>query len=204
MLFNAVNILVVPAGKPYRTVADLVADAKARPDRLVYGTGGVGSPGHLCGILFDHVAGTRTNAVSYRGGGPQVLGLLAGEQDFTFSPIGTLLAHIESGAVRPLAVATRIRARELPDVPTAIEAGLPGFEVLNWDALLAPRATPTAIRDRLGTVLRATLADPEVVTAFRRRGLEPWASDADVVAARIAADTATWQTLIRAAGIEPS
>ncbi|MGG5812062.1 Bug family tripartite tricarboxylate transporter substrate binding protein [Falsiroseomonas sp. CW058] len=204
MLFNAVNVLVCPADRPFRSVADIVAAAKARPEQVSYGTGGVGSPGHLCGILFDSITGTRTVAVPYRGGGPQMLALVAGEHDFGFSPMGTVLTHVQAGTIRALGVATRTRARELPDVPTMIEAGLPDFEVLNWDGIIVPRATPEAVRGRLGTVVRGALADPSVVTEFRRRGLEPWPTTEEAFARQIAADSAKWQRLIRAAGIEPS
>jgi tripartite-type tricarboxylate transporter receptor subunit TctC len=204
LLFNAVNVLVCPANRPFRSVADIVAGAKARPETISYGTGGVGSPGHLCGILFDHLAGTRTVAVPYRGGGPQMLALVAGEHDFGFSPMGTVLSHVQAGTIRALGVATRTRARDLPDAPTMIEAGLPDFEVLNWDGIVLPRATPEAARHRIGGVVRTALAEPAVVTEFRRRGLEPWPSTEEEFARQLAADAAKWQPLIRAAGIEPS
>jgi len=133
-------------------VADIIAAAKARPETISYGTGGVGSPGHLCGILFDHIAGTRTVPVPYRGGGPQMLALVAGEHDFGFSPMGTVLTHVQAGTIRALGVATKTRARELPNVPSMIEAGLPNFEVLNWDGFVLPAGTPAPIRARLGEV----------------------------------------------------
>jgi tripartite-type tricarboxylate transporter receptor subunit TctC len=204
MIFNAVNVLYVPANRPWRTVAELVAAAKARPETITYGTGGVGSPGHLCGILFDHIAGTKTVAVPYRGGGPQILAAVAGEHDFGFSPLGTVLSHVQAGTMRALGVATKTRAAELPDVPSMEQAGLAGFEVLNWDGIVVPRATPAPIRARLGEVMRATLADPQVVADFARRGLVPWPTTEAAMAAQLASDTAKWQPLIRAAGIEPS
>jgi tripartite-type tricarboxylate transporter receptor subunit TctC len=204
MIFNAVNVLVCPANRPFRSVADIIAAAKARPETISYGTGGVGSPGHLCGILFDHIAGTRTVAVPYRGGGPQMLALVAGEHDFGFSPMGTVLSHVQAGTIRALGVATRTRARELPDAPTMIEAGLPDFEVLNWDGVILPKGTPDPIRARIGEAVRAALADPALVAAFRQRGLEAWPTTAEAMGAQLAADAAKWQALIRAAGIEPS
>jgi tripartite-type tricarboxylate transporter receptor subunit TctC len=204
MIFNAVNVLVCPANRPFRSVADIIAAAKARPETISYGTGGVGSPGHLCGILFDHIAGTRTVAVPYRGGGPQMLALVAGEHDFGFSPMGTVLSHVQAGTIRALGVATRTRARELPDAPTMIEAGLADFEVLNWDGVILPKGTPDPIRARIGEAVRAALADPTLVAAFRQRGLEAWPTTAEAMAAQLAADAAKWQALIRAAGIEPS
>jgi tripartite-type tricarboxylate transporter receptor subunit TctC len=204
LLFNAVNVLVCPANRPFRSVADIIAAARARPETITYGTGGVGSPGHLCGILFDSIAGTKTVAVPYRGGGPQMLALVAGEHDFGFSPMGTVLSHVQAGTIRALGVATRTRAAELPDAPTMIEAGLPDFEVLNWDGIIVPKATPDPIRARLGAVLREALAEPSVVTEFRRRGLEPWPTSEEVFARQLASDSAKWQRLIRAAGIEPS
>jgi tripartite-type tricarboxylate transporter receptor subunit TctC len=204
MIFNAVNVLYVPANRPWRSVADIVAAAKARPETITYGTGGVGSPGHLCGILFDHLAGTKTVPVPYRGGGPQILAAVAGEHDFGFSPLGTVLTHVQAGTMRALGVATRTRATELPQVPTMVENGLADFEVLNWDGIVVPRATPAPIRARLGEVLRATLSSPQVAADFARRGLVPWPTTEAAMAAQLASDTAKWQPLIRAAGIEPS
>ncbi|MGK7862103.1 Bug family tripartite tricarboxylate transporter substrate binding protein [Falsiroseomonas sp. E2-1-a4] len=204
MLFNATNVLVVPAAKPFRSVADLLAAARARPDTLTYGTGGVGSPGHLCGILLDSIAGVKTVAVPYRGGGPQMLGLVAGEHDFSFSPMGTVTSHIAAGTIRALGVTTRQRALELAEMPTMIEAGLADYEVLNWDGVLVPKATPAAIRTRLGDTLRAVLADPDVAVEFGRRGLTPRPTSEADFAAQLAADSQNWQRLVRAAGIEPS
>jgi len=204
MIFNAVNVLVCPANRPFRSVADIVAAAKARPETISYGTGGVGSPGHLCGILFDHIAGTRTVAVPYRGGGPQMLALIAGEHDFGFSPMGTVLSAVQAGTIRALGVATTTRASDLPDTPTMIQAGLPDFEVLNWDGVILPGGTPAPIRARIGEVVRAALADPALVAAFRQRGLQAWPTSAEAMAAQLVADAAKWQGLIRAAGIEPS
>ncbi|SFK93279.1 Bug family tripartite tricarboxylate transporter substrate binding protein [Falsiroseomonas stagni] len=204
LIFNATNVLVVPASRPWRSVAELVAAAKARPDTITYGTGGVGSPGHLCGILLDKIAGTRTVSVPYRGGGPQMLGLVAGEHDFSFSPMGTVTTHIAAGTIRALGVSTRTRAPELPDVPTMIETGLPDYEVLNWDGILVPRATPAPIRQRLGDVIRQVLAEPEIVSEFAKRGLTPRPTSEAAFAAQLASDSETWQGLIRAAGIEPS
>ncbi len=204
LIFNATNVLVVPASKPFRSVADLIAAAKAGPETITYGTGGVGSPGHLCGILLDKIAGTKTVAVPYRGGGPQMLGLVAAEHDFSFSPMGTVTSHIEAGTIRALGVSTRGRAPELPAVPTMIEAGLADFEVLNWDGILVPKATPAPIRERLGAVIRQVLAEPEIVADFAKRGLTPRPTTEAQFAAQLAADSTTWQALIRAAGIEPS
>jgi len=204
LLFNATNVLVVPASKPFRSVADILAAARARPDTITYGTGGVGSPGHLSGILLDSIAGVRTVAVPYRGGGPQMLGLVAAEHDFSFSPMGTVTSHIAAGTIRALGVTTLARAPELPDVPTMVEAGLPGFEVLNWDGILVPRATPAAIRTRLGDAIRQVLNEPEIQTEFARRGLTPRPTSEADFTAQLAADSANWQRLIRAAGIEPS
>jgi len=204
ILFNAVNVLVVHAGSPYRSVADLVAAARAKPDTITCGTGGVGAPGHLCVIRLEQDAGIKTVVVPYRGGAPQVLGLVAREHEFGFSPLGTVLSHTEAGTLRALAVTTRTRAPELPLVPTMIEAGLPEFEVLNWDGVLVPAATPVAIRQRLGDAIRTVLADPQVAVDFAKRGITPQPSSEQAFAAQLAADTATWSRLIKAAGIEPS
>jgi tripartite-type tricarboxylate transporter receptor subunit TctC len=115
-----------------------------------------------------------------------------------------VLTHVQAGTIRALGVATKTRARELPDVPSMIEAGLPNFEVLNWDGFVLPAGTPAPIRARLGEVIRTALTDPSVIADFQRRGLEAWPSTEAAFAAQLAADAAKWQPLIRAAGIEPS
>ncbi len=103
-------MLVCPSERPFRSVSDLLAAARARPGTLSYGTGGVGSPGHLSGVLLDHIGRVRTVDVPYRSGGPQMTALIAGEHDFAFSPLGTVLPHLETGRVRSLGVTTRARA----------------------------------------------------------------------------------------------
>jgi tripartite-type tricarboxylate transporter receptor subunit TctC len=118
--------------------------------------------------------------------------------------MGTVLTHVQAGTIRALGVATKTRARELPNVPSMIEAGLPNFEVLNWDGFVVPAGTPAPIRARLGEVIRAALSEASLIADFQRRGLEAWPSTEAAFAAQLAADAAKWQPLIRGAGIEPS
>jgi len=201
---RAPQVLVVHPSAPVRDVAGFIAWARQADGKLTLASQGNGSIGHLAGALFAQDAGLGFTHVPYRGGGPQMLALVAGEHDFGFSPMGTVLTHVQAGTIRALGVATKIRARELPDVPSMIEAGLPDFEVLNWDGFVLPAGTPAPIRARLGEVIRAALAEPSVIADFQRRGLEAWPSTEAAFAAQLAADAAKWQPLIRAAGIEPS
>jgi tripartite-type tricarboxylate transporter receptor subunit TctC len=120
LLFSAVNVLVCPSGRPFRSVADIASAAKARPETISYGTGGVGSPRHLCGILFDRIAGTRTVAVPYRGGGPQMLALVAGSMISASRPWARCCRTWGRAPSAPSASPTRTRARDLPEVPTMI------------------------------------------------------------------------------------
>ena len=194
------NILAVPADRPWRSLGELVAAAKARPDTLAYGSSGVGGAGHLAGALLDQSAGIRTVHVPYRGGGALITDLISGKVDFAFATAATTLAHVESGRLRVLAVPTAARSSLAPEVPTVAESGLPGYEVPNWYALLGPKGLPQPIVDRLNAAMRATLQDPEVVQSLAKHGVEPRPSSAQDLARFIREETAKWAPIVRASG----
>jgi tripartite-type tricarboxylate transporter receptor subunit TctC len=196
------SVLVVPAQRPWRSLREVIAAAKARPGALSWGHSGVGSTNHLSGALLDRAAGIETVGVPYRGGGPLALDLLAGRLDYSFVTSASVWPHLEAGRLRALAVPSAARGRFLPEVPTVEEAvGLPGFEVLNWYGLLAPRGTPAAVVARLNAAMRAALSDPETAAALERQGLEPRASGPEEFAALILAERETWGPIVRAAGV---
>ena len=201
LLHNVVNVLVVPADRPWQDLPALLAAARVRPEAVTCGSSGVGSLGHLAMIRFEQQAGIRVTHVPYRGGGPLMTGLISGEADFAFATMGTVLPQLEAGKLRAFAVATATRAQHLPDMPTLIELGFADFDAQNWDGILAPRATPQAVLDRLGTVLRAILSDPEIQREFLRRGFEAKPCSAEEFARQIASDAARWQPVVRAAGV---
>lgn len=195
------NILVLPIDRPWRSVAELVAAAKAAPGRLSYGTSGIAGGPHLAGLLFDRTAGIETTAVHYRGGGLVVTDLLAGRVDFSFATAASVLAQVREGKLRALAVPHLERSRLMPDIPTVAESGLPGFDVPSWYGVLAPRGTPEAALARINAAMRVALNDADTTAALNRSGLEPRWSTPEQMTAALAAERATWAPIIRDSGI---
>lgn len=202
-LMSVFYVLVAPMDRPWHSVAQLIAAAKAQPETLSAGNSGVGSMGHLSSVLFDHLAGVKTVPVPYRGGGPLANDVLAGKIDFSFSTVPTVLSLIEAGRVRALAVATAARSALLPGVPTVMEAGVAGFEVPNWDGWLAPRGTPPAVIARLNAAMRQVLTEPEIIAEYNKRGMEPLPSDPATLGAEISQRIAQFAPIVRATGATP-
>jgi len=196
---SILNVLVVPTDRPWRSAAELIAAARARPDTITYGSSGVGGAGHLAGALLDQMAGIKTVHVPYRGGGPLMSDLIGAKIDFAFSTAPTAVPQIEGGRLRALAVPTLRRSPLLPNVPTMAET-LPGYEVGNWYALLGPRGLPAPIVARLNAAMRTTLADPEVMAHLARHGVEPLPSSPEDLARFIRDETAKWAPIVRASG----
>ncbi|PZW50458.1 tripartite-type tricarboxylate transporter receptor subunit TctC [Humitalea rosea] len=200
MAGNVLNVLVVPSDRPWRSVADLIAAARAAPDTITYGSSGVGGAGHLSGALLDQLAGIKTVHVPYRGGGPLMTDLISGKTDYAFSTGPTALPQVEGGRLRILAVPNITRSILLPEVPTVAET-LPGFEVQNWNALVGPKNLPRAIVDKLNAAMRETLADPTVAANLGRHGVEPMPSTPEELARFIRDETAKWAPIVRAANV---
>ncbi|WP_219765052.1 Bug family tripartite tricarboxylate transporter substrate binding protein [Neoroseomonas alba] len=201
MAVDLFNILVVPADRPWRNAAELIAAAKAAPGRLSYGTSGIAGGPHLAGVLFDRMAGIETTPVHYRGGALIVTDLLSGRIDFSFATAPSVLPQIEAGKLRALAVPTLTRSRLLPNVPTVAESGVPGFDVPGWYAVVAPRGTPEPAIARLASAMRTALDEPEVTATLNRNGLEPKPSTPAELAAAWAEERAKWEPIIRESGI---
>jgi tripartite-type tricarboxylate transporter receptor subunit TctC len=199
---SILNVLVVPADRPWRSLADLVTAAKARPDTLTYGSSGVGSAGHLAGALLDQMAGIKTVHVPYRGGGPLMTDLVGAKVDFAFATAPTAIPQIEGNKLRALGVPTARRSPLLPNIPTVAET-LPGYEVGNWYALLGPKGLPQPIVDRLAAAVRTTLDDPDVRRHLAGHGVEPTPSTPAELARFIREETAKWAPIIRATGATP-
>jgi tripartite-type tricarboxylate transporter receptor subunit TctC len=199
MAGNVLNVLVVPADRPWRSVADLIAAAKARPDTITYGSSGVGGAGHLAGALLDQMAGLKTVHVPYRGGGPLMTDLIGGKVDYAFSTAPTALPQVQSGKLRLLAVPTARRIRASPDVPTVAET-LPGYEVQNWYALVGPKGLAPAVVARMNAAMREALADPAVAGALEGQGVEPMPTSPEDLARFIREETAKWAPIVRDTG----
>lgn len=202
-LVEAYGVLVVPVNRSWRTVGELVAEAKRRPGELNWGYSGVGTSGHLSGLLLDRVAQIETQGVSYRGGAPLITDLISGRLDYAFSTAPTALPNVESGRLRALAVPTPRRVRALADVPTIAETGVPGYEVFSSYGLLAPRGTPPAVITRLNVAVRGALETPEVVTSLARQGLEAQYSSPEEYGAFLRTELTKWEPIVRANNLRP-
>jgi tripartite-type tricarboxylate transporter receptor subunit TctC len=198
---EATNVLVVPPDRPWRSVADLIAAAKARPETLSYGSSGVGGAGHLAGALLDSMAGIKTIHVPYRGGGQLITDILSGKVDFSFGTAATVLPHVEANRLRALAVPLARRSALLPAIPTVAEAAnLPGYEVANWYALMGPRGTPAPVVARMNAAMMEALRDARVVADLAKHGLEAAPSSPEELAGFIRSETEKWRPVLQRSG----
>ncbi|MBY0339097.1 MAG: tripartite tricarboxylate transporter substrate binding protein [Acetobacteraceae bacterium] len=198
------NVLAVPVDKPFRTVADIIAAARRDPGGLTFGSSGIGSGGHLAAEQLNLMAGIRTTHVPFRGGGALLPELLAGRVDFAFTTALNAVPNAEAGRLRVLAVPNARRVALLPDVPTVAEsANLPGFDGVDWAAMMAPRGLPAPILARLNAAMRAVLSEPELVQAMAARRLVLQASSPEELGAYIRAEIERWAPVVRASGARP-
>jgi tripartite-type tricarboxylate transporter receptor subunit TctC len=194
-------VLVSNPKLPASSVQELIALARAKPGKLNFGSTGLGAPPHLVGELFKQTTGIDVVHVPYKGDAPMYQALLSGEVDFAFGPLGNAIQHIRSGRLRALGMTNPRRSPAIPDVPTMVEAGVPGFELTGWLGLFAPAGTPPAVVERVYAAMRKTISDPEVAKRFPALGYEPVASRPEEFAARFKADLELYARVIRAARI---
>ncbi len=199
LVADVLTVLVCPAERPWRSVADMVAAARATPGGLSWGHPGVGSSPWLAALLLDREAGIRTVEVPYRGGGPAMLDLLAGRLDYSFATTPTALPHVATGKFRALAVPTATRLPSLPQVPTMAEAGFPGFELRSWFGVMAPAGTPAPIVAALNRAIGQAMAEPEVVAILAQHGEAPLQSSPEEFLRIGHAERALWGPLAQAA-----
>ena len=197
------NVFVfTPAELPVRTLPEFVAHARARPGQLNYGSAGSGGITHIAAELLNRAAGMSLVHVPYRGSAPAMTDVAAGRIQMQTDIWGVGEGMVGSGRVRALAVSGTARSPLAPDVPTAVEQGIP-FELEGWQAMVGPAGLPRPIVDRVNTALRTALADPEVARRIVAQGNEPAPSTPEELAALIARGRDTMGAVIRAAGIEP-
>lgn len=170
------NILVVPANSPYKSVKDIIADAKANPDRVSFGTSGPGSMSHLAAELLMRQTGIKMVAIPYKGGGQAVTDVLAGQLPLIISDALPVSQHIASGKLRALAITSEKRSTLFPDIPTFAEAGVDGMVALNWWGVFLPAGTPQAIVDNYNATLLKAMANADLKDRFNKLGVEPHAS----------------------------
>lgn len=197
-----VNVLVVnPAKVPVANVREFIAHVKKQPGAISYSSVGLGSSQHLAAAYFDIVAGTKMVHVPYRSGSQIALDLVSGDVPVSFQLIPNVVAQLQAGQVRPLAVTTRTRSKALPDVPTMAEAGVANYESYAWFGLAAPKGTPAAVLDRLSKEIRSAVADAAVQKRLIEIGVEPSSSSQVEFKAFVAAELAKWSSIIKEAGI---
>ena len=195
-------VLMANNALPVRSVKDLVAHAKAHPGKLNYASVGQGSQIHLMTELFRSLAGIEVTHVPYKGIGAAYPDLMAGTIHFVFGGILTALPHVKAGRLRGLAVSGARRMSALPELPTVGEAGVRGFAVSQWYAVLAPSRTPRALVDRLNREINKALDDPEVSRRIAAEGSEAVGSTPQQLSAHIQSERAKWARVIRQAGIK--
>lgn len=198
---QAPNVLLVNPALPVKSVAELIAYMKAHPGKLSFGSSGNGTSSHLSGELFKAMTGTAMQHVPYRGTGPAMIDLISGQLQVYFTSTVGLLPHIQQGKVRALAVTGVKRFSGLPELPPIADT-VPGFEVLTWIGLGAPKATPADIVERLNREVNAGLADPKISTRLVELGGTPDVATPGQLATRIAAETAQWSKVVKAAGAQ--
>jgi tripartite-type tricarboxylate transporter receptor subunit TctC len=202
LLASSPNILLVRADSPYKTLADVIAAAKAKPGSLSFGHAGTGTSQHLAGTLLKSMAGIDIAAIPYKGGAPAINDLLGGQIPMSFNNGPEAVGQLEAGTVRALAVTTAKRAAFLPDVPSIAET-VPGYDTEVWWGLLGPRGMPPELVEKLAHDFVAALNTDAVKQRLAKLGATPIGSTPQVFDAKIHADYDKWGPIIRAAGIKP-
>ena len=198
------NLLIVTAGLPVKSVAELVALARAKPGQLKFASGGNSTPAHLAGELLKRETKIDIVHIPYKTPPAGAAAVLSGEVEMMFSATVAAAPHIKAGRVRVLAVATPKRLPAYPDVPTLAELGYPEAVVSNWSGVVAPAGTPKDIIERLKTEIQMILAMPEVVQRLERLGVETAPAGPEEFGALIRSELKRWNQLVRDAGIKPS
>jgi tripartite-type tricarboxylate transporter receptor subunit TctC len=193
------NVLVVPESSPYKSVADIIAAAKASPGTLSFASSGIGTTQHLSGELFQKLAGIKMIHVPYAKT-PALQDVIAGQVPMMFEG-PTVFQHILSGKVRALAVTAPKRLAALPNVPTMSEAGVPGYEIQAWQAIWVPAGVPKPIVHRLYAEVAAVLKDPDTVSRLEKMGVTPSGITPEAFAAYQKSEVEKWGQLIKSAGI---
>lgn len=195
------NILVVHPSLPVKSVRDLIALAKAKPDQLNFSSGGNGSVGHMAAEMFKTVARVKMVHIPYKGPVLAITALLNGEASVGFLIAPAALPHIKSGRLRALAVTGKRRSTAAPELPTIAEAGLPGYEIVAWQGVFAPAATPGDIVKKIYSDVITALNAPEIKRALTAQGLEMIASTSEEFSAYIKDDLLKWAKVVREANV---
>lgn len=191
------TLLLVNPKLPVHNVQELIAYIKARPGRVTYSTGGVGSPQHIAMAMFEAAAGVKMMHVPYKGASQAAVGLAAGEVDVMFCAVGTVLPLTKAGKLRALAVAGAQRTPILPDLPTVAESGVPGYDYASWIGIVAPKGVPDTVVDKISGDLRELLRDPATLKRFAEQGIDPLFMDPAQMGKYMAEDYQRMATVVR-------
>ena len=195
-------VLVVHPSIPAKTLKEFIAFAKAQPGGMSYASAGNGSPQHLTGEQFKLLTKTEMVHVPYKGSGPAMIDLIGGQVKSMIETVPAAVTHIKAGKIRPIMVTTKQRVESLPDVPTAAEAGMPGFEVVSMFGVAAPAKTPRPVIDRLNAELATILAMPDVKAKLLEQGVYATHTKPEEAATRIRDEVAKWAKVIKDANVK--
>ena len=208
LLMTAPQVLVVNAGSPIGNLKDLIAAAKKAPGTVTFASAGIGSSGHICGELLNQAAGIQTTHVPYKGASPAMIDLRGGRVTYLATSLASASQFVKEGRIKAIATTGLTRARIYPDVPTASEAGLPGFEVTSWHGMLAPAKVPRPIILRLNKEFHAIVGRPEVRDALLAEGGDLALGTPEAYAAFLKSEVTKWAQVINAPALplnrEPS
>ncbi|MBP7459256.1 MAG: tripartite tricarboxylate transporter substrate binding protein [Ottowia sp.] len=195
-------IIATSANSKYKTLADVVAAAKAAPDTITYGSPGNGTTIHLAGDQFEKAAGIKLRHIPYKGSNPALMDALAGNVDLLVSSVPSAMAQVKAGKLRPLAVTSAKRSTSLPDVPTVAESGFKGFDMSTWYGLLMPAGTPVAVVTQMNGAVNKLLATPEMQKAIQDQGAEPLAMTPEAFTQQLQRDYQGMEKIVRDAGVK--
>ena len=195
-------IIATSVNSKYKTLADVVAAAKAAPDTITYGSPGNGTTIHLAGDQFEKAAGIKLRHVPYKGSNPALMDALAGNVDLLVSSVPSAMAQVKAGKLRPLAVTSAKRSTSLPDVPTVAESGYKGFDMSTWYGLLMPAGAPAPIVAQMNGAVNKLLATPEMQKAIHDQGAEPLAMTPEAFSQQLQRDYQGMEKIVRDAGVK--
>jgi tripartite-type tricarboxylate transporter receptor subunit TctC len=205
LLSGSPFVLMVNVDLPVRSVPELIAYAKAHPDKMTFASAGPGVPHHLFMEVFKSMTGMKASHVPYRGSLPALNDLVAGHIPMMFSDLGPATGLMEAKRVRPLGISTRTRHPSFPDIPPLNEAGVPGYEALSWQAIAAPAQTPRPVLDKLNAEITAVLAMPEVKEQILKHGFLPLSNrSVDELKVFVKSEIVRWGKVVNDAGIAAS
>jgi tripartite-type tricarboxylate transporter receptor subunit TctC len=193
-------LLAASPKAPFGNVRELIAYAKAHPGQLSNASSSNGSPGHVSGELFKYMTGTDIVHVPYKGGAPAIADLIAGNVQLMFESTNSIAPHVKAGRVRALAVTGAQRAHSLPEVPTLMEAGVPGYEVSAWTGVIGPAGLPRPILDRLNAAVNAAIVEPNTKARLAQLGSEGGGGTPEDYANLIRRDSAKWAEVVKRSG----